>query len=96
MDNFKQTKQWEEIFKKIVDKAMKCPAIQLCSNYLITPETIDNAAGNHVFDDNPNFWGITENEAHQIRAVFQTHSVRYNSEFKNYIQDLINSSFTFG
>jgi hypothetical protein len=33
-----------------------------------------NSAGNHLFDDNPEEFGITENDGHQIRAYFQINS----------------------
>jgi len=92
---FKQSKEWEDLFKKVVSKARKCPAVDLCSNNLITPDSIDNAAGNHVFDDYYEFWGINENEGHSLRAVFQTNSIRIDSEFKKYIQDLLDESLCF-
>lgn len=92
---FKQTKEWEQLLQKCVNKARKCPAIALCSNRLITAEKIEDSAGNHVFDDYFEFWEITQNEGHQIRAVFQKYSVRRNPEFKEYIQDLIDDSYSY-
>lgn len=92
MEYWKQTKEWEDLFKGIIIKAKDWPAIALCSNNVITPEQIDSAAGNHVFDDYFVFWGISENDGHKIRSVFQTNSVRYNQNFKKYIQELIDSA----
>ena len=92
MDNFKQSLEWEELFQRVIIKAKDCPAIALCSNDHITADRIDDAAGNHVFDDYPEFWGITEQQGHQIRAVFQTQSVRRDPAFKEYIQNLIDTA----
>lgn len=92
MSHWKQSKEWEILFQECIIKAKKCPAIQLCSNNYITAKQIDNAAGNHVFDDNPEYWGITENQGHQIRSVFQHISTSSNEEFRNYIQDLIDNA----
>ena len=83
--------EWELLFKKVIRKAKTCPALSLCSNYLITPERVEDAAGNHVFDDYPEFWGITKQEGHELRAHFQHYSVRRHSVFKQYIQDLIDN-----
>lgn len=92
MDSWKQSPQWEELFQTVIIKAKECPAIALCFNDIITPEKVCDAAGNHVFDDYFYFWGISENEGHQIRAVFQRYSPRYDKNFKEYIQNLIDSS----
>jgi hypothetical protein len=35
-----------------------------------------NSAGNHLFDDHPEWFNINENEGHQIRSYFQTNSYR--------------------
>lgn len=93
--NFKQSKEWELLFKKVVGKAKRCPAIYLCSNNSITPEQIDNSAGNHIFDDYFEFWEISEKEGHSLRAVFQTFSIRRDPDFRKYIQDLIDNCFDF-
>jgi len=37
----------------------------------ITYRTLENAAGNHLFDDHPEFFDITEREGSIIRATFQ-------------------------
>lgn len=86
---FKQTPEWEELFYKCINQALDCPALSLCYNNLITPEKIEDAAGNHVFDDYYPFWKITESEGHSLRAVFQRYSTRNNPNFKQYIQSLI-------
>jgi len=41
-------------------------------NQDITVDNLACLAGNHLFDDNPEKFGITELEGHQIRAYFQT------------------------
>jgi len=35
-------------------------------------QTFNNAAGNHLFDDHPEIFDITENEGHSIRVSFQS------------------------
>lgn len=84
---------FEELIKKVVRLARKSPALALCANSVITPEAIEDAAGNHTFDNYFEFWGITEDEGHRIRAYFQENSVRYNPQVRKYIEDLIDESF---
>lgn len=92
MSNWKQTSEWEELFQTIINKARTCPARSLYFSDSITAERIDSAAGNHVFDDHYEFWGITKQQGHEIRAVFQHFSIRKDPDFKNYIQQLIDNS----
>jgi len=92
MSNWKQSPEWEELFKKVINSAKSCPARSLFFSDSITSERIDSAAGNHVFDDHYEFWGITKQEGHNLRAVFQTYSIRRDEEFKKYIQELIDNS----
>lgn len=89
---YRQSPEWEELFQTVINKAKSCPAIALCFNDYITAEKVEDAAGNHVFDDYYEFWGITENQGHQIRSVFQHYSVRRDEGFKKYINDLISDS----
>ncbi len=37
----------------------------------ITAENLGDLAGNHLFDDNPELFGISKIEGHKIRAYFQ-------------------------
>lgn len=90
---WQQTPEWEEMFQSCINKAKRCPAITLCFNDYITPEKVEDAAGNHAFDDNPEFWGITKQQGHEIRAVFQYYSTRNDEGFKKYIQELISNSW---
>lgn len=92
MSNWKQSPEWEELFQTVIYRAKFCPAIALCNNDLITAEKVENAAGNHLFDDHYEFWGITKTEGHSIRAVFQYYSVRRDEGFRKYIQDLIDTA----
>lgn len=41
------------------------------SSTKITAENLSDLAGNHLFDDYPGWFGITEEEAHRIRAYFE-------------------------
>lgn len=92
MSDFKQDKEWEKLFQKVINKAQTCPAASLFSNASISAEKVEDAAGNHAFDDWPEFWEITEQEGHQIRSVFQYYSCRRIPEFKQYIQELIDTA----
>lgn len=90
---WKQTTEWEDLFQDLIIKAKDCPALSLCENNNLTPSRIEDAAGNHVFDDYPEFWEITQAQGHEIRAVFQRFSVRKDQEFNKYIQKLIDSAY---
>jgi hypothetical protein len=90
---WRQSPQWETLFQGVINKAKRCPAIALCFSDTITAQKVEDAAGNHVFDDYFEFWQITEQEGHQIRAVFQHYSTRRDEGFKKYITDLIDNSF---
>lgn len=92
MSNWKQTPEWEKLFQTVINKAKTCPARSLFFSESITAERIDSAAGNHVFDDHYEFWGITKQEGHNLRAVFQTYSIRKDEDFKKYVQELIDNS----
>lgn len=92
MENFKQSKEWEQLFQSLINKAKSSPASSLFLSNSITAEKVEDAAGNHVFDDHFDYWKISEVEGHQIRSVFQYFSVRSSPEFKKYIQDLIDNS----
>ena len=41
------------------------------SDQRITVENLEDLAGNHLFDDEPTLFGITELGGHKIRAYFQ-------------------------
>ena len=71
-----------------MEKLLK--AIQEDKNLLIGPKTtgfydtritcqnLEDAAGNHFFDDSPSKYGITKMDAHKIRAYFQEGCEDYN------------------
>ncbi|MBI2574502.1 hypothetical protein HYV82_01305 [Candidatus Woesearchaeota archaeon] len=40
-------------------------------NQMITVENLEDLAGNHLFDDHPEWFGIEKMGAHRIRAYFQ-------------------------
>lgn len=92
-ENWRQSPEWEELFQTVINKAKSCPATALCFSNSITADKVEDAAGNHVFDDYFEFWGITENQGHQIRSVFQYYSSRRDEGFKKYITDLIDNSW---
>lgn len=47
------------------------------SDTTINAENLEDVAGNHLFDDHPQFFGITEMSGHKIRAYFQEGCVTY-------------------
>jgi hypothetical protein len=54
--------------------------------------SLEDAAGNHAFDDYPEIFGISEEEGHQIRSFFQqARGCRYDDSFRAYVQSLIDS-----
>lgn len=91
-EHWRQSPEWEELFQTVINKAKRCPATALCFSNSITAEKVEDAAGNHVFDDHFYFWEITENQGHQLRSVFQHYSCRRDEGFKEYITDLIDDS----
>ena len=48
------------------------------SDTRITCQNLEDAAGNHFFDDSPIKYGITKMDAHKIRAYFQEGCGDYN------------------
>lgn len=44
---------------------------------VITVENLEDLACNHLFDDKPGLFGITELEGNKIRAYFQEGSISY-------------------
>lgn len=93
MSDFKQSKEWENLFQSAINKAKNSAFASIFASTTITAEKVEDAAGNHAFDDYPEQWGITEREGHEIRSVFQYFSTRRDPEFKKYIQDLIDNSY---
>src|SRR3989338_257376 len=53
-------------------------------NKRITAENLENLAGNHLFDDYPEWFDITKFEGHKIRAYFQEGAIDYNFVFELY------------
>ena len=93
MDYFEKAPvEIEGLIKKGVMVALRSALRSLYNNDIITPERLEDAAGNHLFDDHFGLFGITENEGHQIRSYFQHYSCRRSEEFKKYIQKLIDEA----
>jgi len=63
------------IFYKIYEDSQSRAKYEICAGGLPTGEInyfrMDNASGNHAFDDYPELFNITEHEGHHIRAAFQ-------------------------
>jgi hypothetical protein len=85
----------ENLIKKVILKVKTDPeAKQLYIDFSgdfffeLTTSRLENAAGNHAFDDHPEVFGITEHEGHCIRAYCQQNS---GQEFRDYVQSVINS-----
>ncbi len=47
----------------------------------ITIENLDCLAGNHLFDDHPELFGITKQEGYKVRQYFQESSIKRNYIF---------------
>lgn len=52
----------------------------------ITAQSLDSAIGNHMCDDHPEWFGISELEGHKIREYFQYNGLRYG--WRDYIMFL--------
>lgn len=57
--------------KKDRSLLLKYPKSTLNDNQRITAENLEDLAGNHLFDDHPEWFGISKIEGHKIRAYFQ-------------------------
>jgi hypothetical protein len=75
------------ILKKILaairkDRTLLCremyPKTAGIDNDRITVENLADLAGNHLFDDLPDLFGITKLEGHMARAYFQTGAMQGN------------------
>jgi len=98
---------------KLLKEDPKCrEAMRNCGGYRDAEETIDyqaysNAAGNHLFDDHSEVFGITEVEGHQIRGMFQSSEERYikpnlvewgilESDVKIFAREILHTFFNLG
>ena len=54
----------------------------------LTTLGLANAAGNHIFDDHPEWFYITEEEGHLIRSFFQSNDIN-NPVTDKYVTNLI-------
>ena len=69
--------EFEKVLKAIQDDRSllcKCPKYPKTTGYdnkKITAENLADLAGNHLFDDQPKWFGISKLEGHNIRAYFQ-------------------------
>lgn len=86
----------EELFKKVIRMVKVDPGLK---NYLEFNEkykenykSLEDAAGNHAFDDYPEMFNITKQEGHEIRAFFQRYSPRKYPELRAYLQKLIETA----
>ncbi len=74
----------EESMGKLLNAIKKDPNLLIgpkttgFSDKRITCQNLEDAAGNHFFDDCPDKFGISEIEAHRIRAYFQKGCTNYN------------------
>lgn len=71
-EHWRQSPEWEELFQTVINKAKRCPATALCFSNSITAEKVEDAAGNHVFDDHFDFWEISENQGTNCVRFFNT------------------------
>lgn len=80
--------------KELVQRAVKAAQENLGAQVIWNPwqdakygkcfaYSLEDAAGNHAFDDYPELFNLTEHEGHQIRAYFQTKGCRYDDAHKD-------------
>ena len=82
---------FEQIFMFICARIRQCPMSSV--NNGLDINKLWDAAGNHIFDDHPTFWGITEHEGHVLRAWFQTNEK--DAEAIKYLEKLNDDSIDF-
>ena len=88
----------EQQMKKILQtlqnnrSLLKYPKTTGFENTRINAENLEDVAGNHLFDDHPKAFGISEIDGHKIRAYFQEGSINYDfvvdlhEKFKNMLE----------
>jgi len=57
---------------------LKYPKTSGFEDTTINVENLEDVAGNHLFDDHPKAFGLSEIDGHKIRAYFQEGCVNYN------------------
>ena len=75
----------ERILKSIYDDRSKLQRTGCDDKGLITARRIERAAGSNLFNDNPEWFGITEHEGRVVRTYFQS-NMAYN--WRDYIIEL--------
>ena len=95
-ENIHVSLELEELLKKVVRMAKNDPGLktylEFNEKYKENYKSLEDAAGNHAFDDYPDMFNITKQEGHTIRGFFQTYSPRKYPELKDYLQKLIASA----
>ena len=88
----------EQQMKKILQtlqnnrSLLKYPKTTGFEDTTINVENLEDAAGNHLFDDHPKAFGISEIDGHKVRAYFQEGSTNYDfvadlhEKFKNMLE----------
>jgi hypothetical protein len=92
---FKANSEIEELIRKVAlvshnNSAVK-PYWDVDTTYhKYKAYALEDAAGNHAFDDYPEIWGITKHEGHCLRAFFQSGlGCRNNTELRDYVESLL-------
>jgi len=92
MINYKQPKEWEDLFKKVVIFIKRSPLLTVVRNPRITPLSISNSINNRVLHDFHDQFNITYQEACELRYVFQSFNIE-NLDFSQYIEKLIEEAY---
>jgi hypothetical protein len=87
-------KQMKKILQTLQNNRnlLKYPKTTGFEDTTINVENLEDVAGNHLFDDNPKAFGLSEIDGHKIRAYFQEGSTNYDfvadlhEKFKNMLK----------
>lgn len=86
METFQDVKKpLKKILKALSGDKSKFIKVYYPSDKKITARNLEIAACNHLFDDHPELFGISEFEGHVIRAYFHFRGYHYG---RDYIEDL--------
>ena len=87
-------KQMKKILQTLQNNRnlLKYPKTTGFEDTTINAENLEDVAGNHLFDDHPKVFGISEIDGHKIRAYFQEGCTNYDfvgdlhKKFKNVLE----------
>ena len=91
-DFYKLDPELEDILKKIIRRFDQDVRLHKYLSYEgYSALGLANMSGNHLFDDFPEWFYLTKNEGHRVRAYFQENSNYRDKEFQDYIDSITKS-----